>query len=78
MEGSTMVNGGITRWKVTESSHGQMEDNTKENTSTIKRKATEFSIGLTEENMKVNGLMENSMDRERIHLHQARRRKASG
>ena len=78
MAESTMVNGKITRWKVTECSRGLMEEDMKVNILTIKKKARVHSIGPMAENMRVIGKMENNTVSEYIHQQLVRPKRVNG
>jgi len=78
MEGSTMDNGSIIRWKATVYSHGPTEDATKAHMSTIRKKVKEISIGQMAVNTKAAGKMESSMASALTRLQAVRRNRANG
>lgn len=60
------VNGGTTRWREGDSSHGLTKDNMMVNILKTRNKVTVNSLGLMVENMKANGKMVNNM--EMVHI----------
>jgi len=78
MGDSTVVSGRTQEWREQVFSHGLIIGDTKVNISMTKRKAKECSTGLMAGNMKEIGRMENNMELECTHQHQASRGRDSG